>query len=93
MRIDAYSAIKQAYMTTKPASVQKPAANSAYGSTDQVQISSFGKDFQVAKQAVSQAPDVREDLVAQMKTKYAGQPQVDAGSFADVLMSRFNQTI
>lgn len=93
MRIDAYSAINQAYMASRPTPVKKPEAVASAYSSDQVQISSFGKDFQVAKQAAVNAPDVREDLVAQMKEKYKGNANVDPASFADVLISRFNQTI
>ena len=93
MRIDAYSAINQAYMPTKAQGVKAAETVSAYG-RDELQISSIGKDIQVAKQAVASAPDVREDLVAEMKKKYAGEGfNVDPGSFADVLMSRFDQAI
>lgn len=93
MRIDAYSAINQAYMPTKTQGVKATEAASVYG-RDQLQISSKGKDFQIAKSAVSAAPDVREDLVAEMKKKYSGEGvNVDPGDFADVLMSRFNATI
>lgn len=93
MRIDAYSAISQAYMPVKSQGVKAANAVASYGQ-DELQISSLGKDIQVAKQAVSQAPDVRADLVASMKAKYSGNDyEVDPGTFADALISRFNQTI
>ena len=93
MRIDAYSAISQTYAPVRHQGVKAAEAVSSYGQ-DQLQISSIGKDIQVAKQAVSGASDVREDLVAQMKQKYSGNDyNVDMGDFADVLLSRFNQTI
>lgn len=92
MRIDAYSAISQTYAPTRAQGVKQTEATSSYGQ-DQLQISSIGKDFQIAKQAVSGASDVRQDLVAQMKQKYSGDYDVDPGSFADVLLSKFNQTI
>ncbi|MBR6281459.1 MAG: flagellar biosynthesis anti-sigma factor FlgM, partial [Lachnospiraceae bacterium] len=50
----------------------------------------FGKDIQVAKQAVADASDIREDLVAEMKKKYSGDFQVDTGDFADVLLAKYN---
>lgn len=93
MRINAYSAIDQAYKPIKSQGVKQAGAVASYAQ-DQVSISSAGKDFQVAKKAVSAAPDVREDLVAQMKKKYAGEgTNVDVAAFADELVSRFNRTI
>ncbi|MEE3481904.1 MAG: flagellar biosynthesis anti-sigma factor FlgM, partial [Lachnospiraceae bacterium] len=58
---------------------------------DEVQISSFGRDFQVAKQAVADASDVREDVVSEMKAKYSGDVQVDVDDFASVLLQKYNQ--
>lgn len=91
MRVDAYSAIS-AYSPIKSTGVKPAEAVPSYGQ-DELQISSAGKDFQIAKQAVSSASDVRSDLVAEMKQKYAKEATVDVDSFADVLISRFNQTI
>lgn len=92
MRIDAYSAIGQTYSPQRAQAYNKQVAVSSYGQ-DQLQLSSIGKDFQTAKTSVAKAPDVREDLVAQMKEKYSKDPQVDMGDFADVLLSKFNATI
>lgn len=92
MRIDAYQAITQVYQPMKSAGAKSAKAASAYG-RDEVQISSFGKDYQVAKQAVANASDVREDLVAAMKEKYSGDVKVDTGDFADALLAKFNQGI
>lgn len=93
MRIDAYSAIGQTYAPTRSQGIKQTGAVSAYAK-DELQISSIGKEFQIAKQAVSGAADVREDVVASMKQKYSGNNyDVDPGSFADVLLSKFNQTI
>jgi negative regulator of flagellin synthesis FlgM len=61
---------------------------------DQVQISSAGRDFQIAKQAVAEASDIREDKVAEMKQKLeAGNYQVDAGDFASVLLAKYNNEL
>ena len=92
MRIDAYSAIGQTYAPTRSQGIKTTSAVPAYGQ-DQLQISSIGKEFQIAKQAVSGASDVRSDLVAQMKQKYSGDFDANPADFADVLLSKFNQTI
>ena len=62
MRIDAYNQIAQVYKTTSAAKLQKT-ENARHG-RDEVQISSFGRDYQIAKQAVTEAADIREDKVA-----------------------------
>ena len=87
MRISAYNAITQVYQTRKPSGSR--ATKRANGQAE-VDISSAGKDFQVAKKAVAEAPDTREDLVAAMKKKYSGDVTVDPGDFADVLLSKYN---
>ena len=52
MRIDAYNQIAQVYKTTSAAKLQKT-ENARHG-RDEVQISSFGRDYQIAKQIKSQ---------------------------------------
>lgn len=47
MRIDAYTQIQQVYQSTAPG---KSRQTTAAKKSDQVQISSFGKDIQTAKQ-------------------------------------------
>ena len=87
MRISAYNAITQVYQTRRPSGSK--ALKRANGQ-DEVDISSAGKDFQTVKEALSQAFDVRSDLVAAMKKKYSGDVTVDPGDFADVLLSKYN---
>ena len=59
---------------------------------DQLQISQAGRDFQIAKQAVANASDIREDKVAELKTKVdSGNYQVDAGDFASKLLEKYNE--
>ena len=67
MRIEAYNQVAQLYKTNKTSST-RPASASAMG-RDEVQISSFGRDYQIAKKAVAEASDIREDKVAEMKSK------------------------
>ena len=60
--------------------------------SDQLQISSIGKDIQSAKQAVAGASDVREDVTAPIKAKIqAGTYEVSAENFADRLMQKYEE--
>lgn len=89
MRIDAYNQVAQLYNVNKTtrtkstASVERP--------RDAVQISQAGKDYQIAKQAVANAPDIREDKVADLKAQVkSGNYNVDTGDFASKLLEKFN---
>lgn len=92
LRVDAYNQVMATY---KPQGVRAPKRTNntaAPVARDQVQISSFGQDLAVAKKAVKESSDVREDLVEKMKAKYGteGQmPEVDMDDFASVLLSKF----
>lgn len=89
MRIDAYNQISQIYGVQKNMRTAKTAAVS--GRSDQLSISQAGRDFQVAKSAVAQASDIREDKVAQLKNMVdSGQYQVDEGDFASKLLEKYN---
>lgn len=92
MRIENFTQIQQLYNTTKPSS-------SSVGSTgknfkDKLNISSAGKDLNVAKQAVSAAPDVRIDRVAELKSAIeSGSYDVSGYDFADRIMDKLSQTL
>ena len=89
MRIDAYNQIAQVYKTTSAAKLQKT-ENARHG-RDEVQISSFGRDYQIAKQAVAEASDIREDKVSQLKSMIdAGTYSVEPGDFASKLLEKYN---
>lgn len=86
MRIEAYTQVQQVYKTNKAARSEGAKKTSF---ADAVEISSLGKDIQVAKQAVKSAPDVREDLVASYKEKMkAGTYSVSAEQLAEKLLSQ-----
>ena len=88
MRIEAYNQVAQLYKTNKTSST-RPASASAMG-RDEVQISSFGRDYQIAKKAVAEASDIREDKVAEMKSKYESNDyQVETGDFASKLLEKY----
>lgn len=91
MRIDAYNQIASVYGTSK-----KPAASKASKaqSADKIEISQFGRELQIAKQAVKAAPDIREDKVAEMKAKIeSGSYNVSAEDFAAKLAEKYGTTI
>ena len=92
MRIDAYNQVAQIYKTNKTGKVTN--ASSAASARDEVQISSFGRDYQIAKQAVQEASDIRTDKVAEMKAKVAsGNYHVDNGDFASKLLAKYNALV
>lgn len=88
MRIDAYNQIAQVYGVQNSRKTQK--TQSANGPKDQVSISSAGRDYQVAKNAVSEASDIREDKVSQLKSMIdAGTYSVQPGDFASKLLEKY----
>ena len=91
MRIDAYNQVAQLYGIQKSVKTQK--AQNAAGPRDQVSISQAGRDYQVAKSAVSEASDIREDKVAQLKSMVdAGTYSVEPGDFASKLLEKYNNS-
>lgn len=92
MRIEAYNQIQQIY---KPQKTQKTAQTAKTTSfSDNLQISSIGKDIQTAKQAVANAPDVREEITAPLKASIAaGTYNVSSESFADKLLEKYQSQL
>lgn len=60
MRVDAYMQVSQLYKTNKPKGTAKKTTTAA---TDSLEISGPGKDYQVARKAAAEAPEVRTDKV------------------------------
>ena len=88
MRIEAYNQVAQLYKKNKTSNSRAVATTSM--GRDEVQISSFGRDYQIAKKAVAEASDIREDKVAEMKSKYESNDyQVDTGDFASKLLEKY----
>ena len=79
MRIDAYNQIAQVYKTTSAAKLQKT-ENARHG-RDEVQISSFGRDYQIAKQAVTEAK------------VNSGNYSVDTADFTKKLLEKYNTSL
>lgn len=92
MRIEAYSQIQQLYNASKP--VNKTANATKTDFKDKLQISGAGKDMQVAKQAVTSAPDVREEKIAAIKRNLEnGTYEVSSEDFAERIMEKYGQTL
>lgn len=92
MRIDAYNQISQVYKTNASGRTKK--ADRAAYSRDEVQISSTGRDYQIAKQAVAEAADIREDKVAELKAKVdSGNYSVDTADFASKLLENYGTSL
>ena len=90
MRIEAYNQVQQLYQTKRTGKAQKSAA--ADKTDKMLQISSFGKDIQIAKAAVASAPDIREELTAPIKAKIQdGTYEVSNASFAEKLMKKYEE--
>lgn len=89
MRIEAYTQVQQMYNAKKaPKSNQTAQTNFS----DQLQISSMGKDIHAGKQAVTNSPDVRENLIGPIKKEIQnGTYQVSAESFADRILEKYNE--
>ena len=88
MRIEAYSQVQQVYSNSKVGKAQP--SKKTNDIRDTVSFSSIGKDFQIAKQAVGAAPDVREDVVASLKAAIKnGTYDVSGEAFADKLLAKF----
>ena len=92
MRIDAYNQVAQLYKTNKTGKVAT--VSNVASARDEVQISSSGRDYQIAKQAVQEASDIRADKVAELKAKVnAGKYHVDNGDFANKLLAKYNALV
>ena len=88
MRIDTYSQVSQLYQSQQAVRSDK---QSKVAAKDQIQISRIAKEHQIAKKAVAESPDVREDLVASIKARInAGTYEVSSADFAQALIDRYN---
>ena len=86
MRIDAYMQVNQLYQANKPRAAAKSSRSDA---SDSLEISSFGKDYQVAKKAAAEISDVREDRIKDiMDQMKAGTYNVSIEDVAENLANR-----
>ncbi|MCM1213597.1 MAG: flagellar biosynthesis anti-sigma factor FlgM [Lachnospiraceae bacterium] len=90
MRIEAYSQVQQIYKPRQTARNKQVSA--ASHDSDQLQISTAGRDYQTAKSAVAAVPDIREDLVASIRSRIDnGTYQVSTSAFAEKLLSKMDE--
>ena len=79
MRVEAYNSVAQIYKT-----------NRAAGASAAAKISSIGYDYQIAKQAVAETSDIREDKVAALSAKVkSGTYDVSNEAFAEKLLEKY----
>lgn len=90
MRIDAYNQIQQIYGAKKPTKVEEKKTSSS-SFKDQLFLSSTAQDAATAKKALSNTPDVREELVNSIKEKIDnGTYEVDMDDFAGKILEKYN---
>ena len=91
MRISSYQ-VSQVYSANNTSKATKKAITGSGDIKDQVSFSSVGRDMQVAKAALSNVPDVREDRVNSLKQSINnGTYEVSGESFADKLLAAYNE--
>ena len=89
MRIENIQRVAQLYDKKRVAKTNKVSENDT---SDQLEISQAGRDFQIAKKAVLGAEDVREDVINDIKNRIDnGEYSVSADDFAAKVIDRYNQ--
>ncbi len=88
MRIDNYGMLQQLYgVNSKPAKTQTTKKG---GFSDSLQISDSGNDYQVAKNAMASASDIRADRVAELKEQIQnGTYDVSPEEFAEKILEKY----
>lgn len=86
MRIDAYMQVNQMYQTSKSRATAKTSKTEV---TDSFEVSAHGRALQVAKKAVSEAPEIREEKVQDIMNRMkAGTYNVSIEDVAENLANR-----
>lgn len=89
MRVEAYSKINQIYQTKQKSRTQATVKSSG---RDELTISSTARDYQVARQALANMADIREDKVTALKSSIdSGNYQVSADSFAAKVIAKYEE--
>lgn len=87
MRVDAINHVSQLY---KPANAKKVSKAGEVQKKDAYEISQSAKDYQVAKKAIAEAGDIREDKVARLKEALAsGTYNVSSQEIAEKMVSSY----
>lgn len=89
MRIESYHKINKLYTSEKTSGVKQ---NIATSKNDKLEISQTALEYQIAKKAVSEIEDVREELVSKVKNKIeSGNYNVSADDFANKVIESYNK--
>lgn len=89
MRIDGISKVAQLYSASGAVKTEKKKVEDT---KDQLSISQAGRDYQIAKKAVADVSDVREDKIADIKMRIQnGTYDVSGDAFAAKVIERYNQ--
>lgn len=88
MKIGAYMQVNQMYQTSKTKNSAQ--TGKARSGSDKIELSSFGKELSVARQAVSEASEVREDRIAEIKSAIkSGTYDLSVDRLADKLVDNY----
>ncbi len=91
MRVEAFNKVAQAYNLN---STKKTSQVNKIEQTDKLQISQFGKDYQIAKQAVANASDIREDRINDIKSRVSsGTYNITSEEFANKITNNYFNAI
>lgn len=88
MRINSISQVSQLYNSNQ---VKRTKSAANVSQMDAISISSTARDYQVAKNALANVPDIREDKVNDLKQSIEdGSYDVSGESFAEELLASYN---
>ena len=92
MKIDAYNKVAQLYQANnKTAKVKETKLKTE---KDKLEISRMGQDINIAKNAVAEVSDIREDRIEEVKKKMSeGAYEMSNAEIADKLVEKFMQGI
>ncbi len=91
MRIDSIKKLDQVYKST---SMKANVQNVSKNQKDSIEISSFGRDLQVARKAVSEADDIRYDKVNEIKQRMqSGTYDVSSREVAEKMVDSLFDTL
>jgi len=89
MRVEAYTHISQLYAAEKKSGIKQDIKTTK---NDKVEISQQGRDYQIAKKAVAEVSDVREDLVTKYQSAIqSGSYDVSGSDFANKVIESYNK--
>lgn len=91
MRVDNFNKVSQLYQSNSTKKLEKTTKSSQ---SDKLELSQTGKDYQVAKQAVMKAPDVRMDKVNDIKRRMeSGTYNISSQEIASKMVDSYFSTI